>query len=277
MPQESVVGPMSWDDFRDIEKRGYEFASHTVTHPYLSVLDDQHLQFELEKSRLEILEQLGEKHTFSIECPYGTEDPRAVQAALKIYSLTRNLMPDEGVQALDRWDEQDPGASTKTYVRWQRGAVTDTPIDLMKGWVDTIVKHQNIWLVLVFHGVDGIGWEPLPKSEYETYFEYLHSRNDQAWITTFQDGAKYIREKLNSHVSAEASEKSIRITLTHSLDPKTYDLPLTLRTYVLASWTAVDLKQGELQKNLTVQKGTEGNYVIYEAIPNGGIVELRPD
>src|SRR5262245_34611939 len=51
---ESSEGPMSWDDFRQIAKGNYEFASHTITHPYLSVLDDANMIYELQKSQQEI-------------------------------------------------------------------------------------------------------------------------------------------------------------------------------------------------------------------------------
>ena len=76
---------ITWDELRLLSKRGYEFASHTVTHPRLAVLDDANLVYELEKSRQDILDHLGFRHTFSVECPYGTENQRAVRAALLRY------------------------------------------------------------------------------------------------------------------------------------------------------------------------------------------------
>lgn len=270
-PQEDPEGPMSWDDFRKIAELGYEFASHTISHPYLSVLDDQNLRYELEKSREEIREQLGDKHTFSVECPYGTENPRAVQEALKIYPLSRNLMPDAQVQDLNRWDDQDPSASQKAYVRWQRGTLTETPLELMKGWVDTSLRSDHVWLVLVFHGVDDIGWEPQPSDKLETYFKYIQSKGD-AWVATFQDAGKYIREHLNARVSAEASDDSIDVTLTHDLDRKLYDFPVTVKTYVPKEWKQV--AQGSA-KSLDVHTDEKGSYVLYQAVPNAGTITLR--
>jgi peptidoglycan/xylan/chitin deacetylase (PgdA/CDA1 family) len=273
-PVDHPIGPMSWSDFRKIAERGYEFASHTISHPYLSVLDDRNLSYELEKSRQEILEQLGEKHTFSVECPYGTENERAVQAALKIYPLTRNLIPDEDVQDLNRWDDQDPGASKKAYVRWQRGALSDTPLGLMKQWVDTSIRSDNVWLTLVFHGVDGIGWEPLPRSKLETYFKYIKSHDKEVWVATFQDAGKYIREKMSGKIAAESLEQSIRITLTHSLDPKLYDLPLSLKTYVPSGWKRVTAEQDGSTRVFPVSRDSNGSYVVYSAVPNVGEVTL---
>jgi peptidoglycan/xylan/chitin deacetylase (PgdA/CDA1 family) len=144
---------VSWDELRSLANRGHEFASHTVTHPRLAVLDDANLVYELEKSRQDILDHLGFTHTFSVECPHGTENERAVQAALLRYQVARNYMPDADVDDLDRSNNMDPAASRKEYVRWQRGPLTETPMELMKSWVDKTAAQGNIWLVLVFHGV----------------------------------------------------------------------------------------------------------------------------
>jgi len=274
---ESSVGPMSWDDFRQIAKGNYEFASHTVTHPYLSVLDDANMMYELQKSQQEIREQLGDKHTFSVECPYGTENERAVNAALKVYSLARNLMPDAEVQDLNRWDEQDPGTSTKQYVRWQRGPLSKTTLDQMKQWADTIIKSDNVWLVLVIHGVDGIGWEPIPHERLETYFNYIQSHNKDVWVATFQDGGKYIREKLATQAMFKFSLQAITVTLTHKLDPELYNLPLTVKTYVPRGWKKVNVTQNNKTSSFNSFKDAVGNCVIYEAIPNQGNVILKPE
>jgi peptidoglycan/xylan/chitin deacetylase (PgdA/CDA1 family) len=276
-PPENSEGPMSWDDFRQIAKGNYEFASHTVTHPYLSVLDDANMMYELQKSQQEIREQLGNKHTFSVECPYGTENERAVNAALKVYNLARNLMPDGEVQDLNRWDEQDPGTSKKDYVRWQRGPLSKTPLELMKKWVDTIIKSDNVWLVLVIHGVDGIGWEPIPHERLETYFKYIQSHNKDVWVATFQDAGKYIREKSATQAIFKYSPTALTVTLTNSLDPKLYNFPLTVKTYVPHGWKKVIVTQNHETSTMSSFKDAVGNCVIYEAIPNQGSVILKPE
>jgi peptidoglycan/xylan/chitin deacetylase (PgdA/CDA1 family) len=275
-PPDNSEGPMSWDDFREIAKGNYEFASHTITHPYLSVLDDANMNYELQKSQQEIREQLGDKHTFSIECPYGTENERAVNAALKVYNLARNLMPDKQVQDLNRWDEQDPATSQKQYVRWQRGPLSKTSLELMKQWVDTIIKSNKIWLVLVIHGVDGIGWEPIAHERLELYFQYIQSHNKDIWVATFQDAGKYIREKLAAQALFKYSPTSLTITLTHSLDPKAYNLPLTLKTYVPHAWKKVNVTQSNNTSTFSSAKDAVGTFVTYEAVPNQGNIILKP-
>ena len=53
------------------------------------------------------------KHTFSVECPYGTENERAVRFALERYQLARNRMPDAFVEDIDRFSDTDPASSEK--------------------------------------------------------------------------------------------------------------------------------------------------------------------
>lgn len=267
---------ITWDQLRPLAERGYEFASHTVTHPRLAVLDDANLVYELEKSRQDILDHLGFKHTFSVECPYGTENDRGVHAALLRYQLARNYMPDADVDDLDRSNKMDPAASRKEYVRWQRGPLTETPMALMKSWVDKTASQGNVWLVLVFHGVDGIGWKPKTGSELKDYFEYISAEKQSLWIATFQDVAKYIRERQAGTVATYREGDAITVVLRSSLTDLSYDLPLTLKTYVPKEWNAVEVQQGQRTKQIQVARENGTNYVMYQAIPNGEDVKLSP-
>jgi peptidoglycan/xylan/chitin deacetylase (PgdA/CDA1 family) len=265
---------ISWDELRSLANRGYEFASHTVTHPRLAVLDDANLVYELEKSRQDILDHLGFTHTFSVECPYGTENERAVHAALLRYQVARNYMPDEDVDDLDRSSNKDPALFGKEYVRWQRGALTETPMELMKSWIDKTAAQGNIWLVLVFHGVDGVGWKPITGAELKEYFEYINSKKQSIWVATFQDVTKYIRERRHGAVASYREGEVISIVLRSDLTQESYDLPLTLKTYVPNEWKAVEVRQGQKTKEVDVLHENDSDYVLYQAMPNAEVVRL---
>ena len=92
----------SWDDFRKDAGEGYEIASHSITHATMPGLDEANIKYELEKSKEEIKNQLGDKYTFSTEVPYGYEDNRVMQIAYKIYSALRNRMPEPFLKEIDR-------------------------------------------------------------------------------------------------------------------------------------------------------------------------------
>lgn len=263
-----------WDEIRVYASQGHEFASHMVTHPRMAALDEKNMLYELEKSREEILNQLGVKHTFSAECPYGTENERVMKYAHEIYPALRNRMPEPFMEELNRSNKKDPGSFSKEYVQWQRGATTKTPLPMMKSWIDTTASGDNIWLVLVFHGVDGIGWEALTSELLDEYFRYINSYNDLLWVATFGDATKYIRERMNSIVNTSENDGKIIISLSNSLDKSIYDLPLTLKTYLPAECQEIKVRQGDEIKHISVHQDSGGRYALYQAYPDAGDIIL---
>ncbi|MDZ4709023.1 MAG: hypothetical protein SH818_11545 [Saprospiraceae bacterium] len=238
------------------------------------MLDETNILYELEKSREDIRQQLGEAYTFSAEIPYETEHERAMEYALKVYPALRNRMPEEFLVELNRASRHTPVDNTKEYVQWQRGAVTRTSLPMMKSWIDTTVSNENIWLVLVIHGVDGIGWEALPSELLDEYFQYMKTKEDDLWIATFGDVTKYIRERMNATVNSIKQNGKFIVDLEHILDKSMYDLPLTLKTYVPLKWKSAEIKQGTENKRFPVLKDDKGKYVIYQAAPNAGVIEI---
>lgn len=265
---------ITWDEIRTFAAQGHEFGNHTVSHPRLAVMDEVNLLYELEKCKEEILKQLGPEHTFSAECPFGTEDERVMEYAYKIHPALRNRMPEPYLEELNRWHKMSPGESNKEYVQWQRGPLSATPMELMKSWVDTLLVHDNVWLVLVFHGVDGIGWEAKPHEELEEYFTYMKERESGLWVATFKDVTKYMRERMTASVNSVNERTKISITLNHTLEKEFYDLPLTLKTYVDPNWKEVNVQQGNNLQIIKSESDERGTYVLYDTAPNGHSVTL---
>ena len=265
---------LTWDSIKTYASRGYEFASHTITHAHMAVLDTTNMFYELEKSKEDIKNHLGEKYTFTAEIPFGIEHPRAMKYSLPSYAALRNMMTDPYMQEINRGYKTQPGSSNKEYVQWQRGGTTKTSLQLMKSWVDTTLAHDNIWLVLVFHGVDGLGYEALPHELLDTYFQYIKKHEDSLWVANFSDVAKYMRERMTASIDETKTGDRIIVHLQHSLDANTYNIPLTLKTYVPEEWKKVEVKQNDFQKQFQAQKDSKGNYILYTVNPNKGAIEL---
>jgi peptidoglycan/xylan/chitin deacetylase (PgdA/CDA1 family) len=265
---------LSWDSIKTYAGQGYEFASHTITHAHMAVLDTTNMFYELEKSKEDIKDHLGEKYTFAAEIPFGIEHPRAMKYSLPSYAALRNLMTDPYLQEINRGYKTPPGTSNKEYVQWQRGGTTKTSLPLMRSWVDTTLAHGNIWLVLVFHGVDGLGYEALPHELLDTYFQYIQKHKDNLWVACFSDVAKYMRERMHASVTTAKTDDRFIVHLTDSLDANTYNVPLTLKIYVPGTWTKVTVKQDDSRKQYQAQKDSKGNYILYTAYPNKGAIEL---
>lgn len=269
---------LTWSDVKKYAAKGYEFASHTVSHAHLAILDTANMGYQLRKSKEEISNQLGPEYTFSAEVPYGIEDLRVMKYAIPIYEALRNLMPDPFMKEINRgYQDQPRDYSEKPYVQWQRGPLSKTPLPLMKSWVDTSLSHDNIWLVLVFHGIDSLGWESTPHEKLEEYFSFIKNKEKNIWVATFGDVARYIRERMNSKVTENKQKNKIIISLTHSLDKNMYDEPLTLKTYVPESWKNISIKKQNAIQKIKSQKDAGGIYVLYQAIPNKGMIEISKD
>ena len=259
---------ITWQELREFAARGHEFGNHTLSHPRLAVLDEKNLLYELEKCKEEIRNQLGPENTFSAECPFGTENERVMKYAYKVHAALRNRMPEPFLEELNRSSPNTPGVSKKQYVQWQRGPLQKTSVELMKSWVDTLLVHDNVWLVLTFHGIDGIGWEAKPHEQLAEYFRFMKEREDRLWVATFRDVTKYMRERMSAKINVKEKGEKIVLSLDHPLDRNLYNIPLTLKTYVPAGWREVTIKQGEKAVRLNAMSDEKGSYVLYQAFPN---------
>ena len=245
---------LTWQDLKKDAAKGYEIASHTVTHAHLAILDTANMGYELRKSKAEILKQLGPKYTFSAEVPFGIEDPRVMKYGFPIYPALRNSMPEPWMKEINRGYKDQPGNADKEYVQWQRGPLSKTPMSLMKSWVDTSLAHNNIWLVLVFHGIDDIGWEPTSHKNLQEYFEYIKDKEKDIWVAPFGEVARYVRERMNAKVNSKMENDKITVRLSQTLDNKMYNEPLTLKTYLPGGWEKVEVKNQTARRSYKHKK-----------------------
>ncbi|KPL17489.1 MAG: hypothetical protein AMS26_00835 [Bacteroides sp. SM23_62] len=266
---------LTWDEIRKFASWGHEFASHTISHPRLAILDEVNMLWELEKCKEDIYRQLGPEHTFSCECPYGTENERVMEYALEIYAALRNRMPEVYLAELNRGSRVHPAEADKPYVQWQRGPLSDTPLHRMKSWIDTCLVYNDIWLVLVFHGVDGVGWEAISGDTLDNFFSYIKANEDELWVATFQDVTKYMRERMNSVVKTSRDRDQIQVNLSQNLDPRLYNLALTLKTDLPDRWKEISISQNGLDLDYEIISEKQGKSVMYPALPGVNPVIIR--
>jgi peptidoglycan/xylan/chitin deacetylase (PgdA/CDA1 family) len=276
-PRGDSPGGLTWDEMRKVAAQGHEIANHSVSHRHLPVFDAANTLYEVEKAKEDLKQQMGEESLFSIEVPYGIDDDRVRQVVIDKFPLTRNWVNDPDGEFMDgimRGDNRDPAKTSKPYMEWERGPVTATTVDEMKGWVDTSLNNGT-WLVLVIHGIDGVGSSPLLSDRLRQYFDYMKAKSDTLWIATYRDGAKYIRERMKSQIASKRSGDAIEVAVTHPLDKKVYSLPLTARTVVPAGWTTVKVTQGKDTKEAAVQHEGGESFVQYRIMPNAGAARLE--
>ena len=79
-PHEHELACIGWDELRSLRDAGWEVASHTHSHPYLTQVCDDELRRELCRSREVCERELGEPCS-TIAYPYGDTDHRVIAAA----------------------------------------------------------------------------------------------------------------------------------------------------------------------------------------------------
>jgi peptidoglycan/xylan/chitin deacetylase (PgdA/CDA1 family) len=280
-PWYSVRQGVSWEEFRRYAAQGHEFASHSVSHPYLSSLDETSSVYEIEKSLQEIREKLGPEYTFSFECPHALHDARIGDYLASRVQFTRNCKTLEQFQATDPYmdfifpgEARDPGSSKSEYVSWQHFVYTRSPLETMNWWIDTTLL-DHVWLVLTIHGLEGVGWESIDTDRARNFFDYISDHQSRLWIPTFQEGIKYIRERMHSEVVSRRNGESIEVSVRHSLDPKLYNLPLTARTIIPNDWKTVHFSQGKDERWLPIHRDGGETSVLYRIVPDGSVATLE--
>lgn len=141
----------------------------------------------------------------------------------------------------------------------------------MKSWVDTLVARDNVWLVLTFHGVDGIGWEAKPHQELKEYFTYMKKHEENLWIAPFRDVTKYMRQKMAARINTSKKDDAIVVLVEHSLNKNLYNYPLTAKTYVPEDWAEISVRSGNGTANIKPQTDAKGSFVVYDILPGSPV------
>jgi hypothetical protein len=129
--------------------------------------------------------------------------------------------------------------------------------------------------VLVYHGINGLGWEALPDTLLDRYFQYIKQNENNLWIATFKDVAKYMRERMHAVITQKESDKGITVHVSQSLNGDVYNVPLTLKTYIPPGWKKLRIVQGNQELKMQLKKDENGTYVLYDAIPGKAPVQLN--
>lgn len=142
---------MSKKQILSLKQNGHEIASHTMTHPNLTILSDSTLDWELKESKDLLSSRFGE--VSDLASPLGAYDDRVLSVARKYYRSHRNTAADP--RTVDHRD-----VNTREYFdKYQVIAYTvrqETTLEDIQKLLDYTIEH-NGWLVLNYHQVDDSG------------------------------------------------------------------------------------------------------------------------
>ena len=244
----TAMGP--WEkrkaEWKQLAQQGNELANHTVHHPCMLPQIQPHSQdytpamfeAEIKDATRQITELLGSHRgvTFAYPCgnmTFGKPQDEVGNAALYSRYVAENSFGARGVGSggavnPDELNVLDVG---------DLGPTADKDSITLLAMAQPAL-HGRFWGVYCFHGVGGdwlsITGEAL--DELAGYFE----RHPEIWTAAFGDVLRYTQERKSLSMQiTESSAASLAIALEWPMDKQIYDLPLTLKVEVPATWTDV--------------------------------------
>jgi peptidoglycan/xylan/chitin deacetylase (PgdA/CDA1 family) len=268
----------SWPTWQSVAAQGHEIASHTVTHSRLTTLSDNEVRWELSKSQSDINQNIPGKNAISLSYPNTAENSTIDAIAGDYYVASRVEWAKEGEYLNYYQPFADEYGSYKTVnfntvAAMEMDGVSVNDPDFNSRLDRAILNHA--WFNLYFHTINDA-------SAFGNVLDYIQGKQ-AFWIDTFGNVSRYMKERLNSMIQVVTdtpSEIRLQIVMGVSLPKSIYNVPLTVRSTVPASWSQVVMQQGGAIQTITpVIEGSE-TVIYYNALPNGGdivLIPLNPD
>jgi peptidoglycan/xylan/chitin deacetylase (PgdA/CDA1 family) len=164
-----MVGNSSYMDIsqlKDLQKAGWEIASHSVTHADLTARSLSDAEQELAGSK-KWLEDNGFP-AYSFASPFGNFNDATIALIKKYYQVHRASWPN-GINNI-------PLSSYEDLYQLKVVSVEDnTTVAEVEAWVDKAIDERK-WLILLFHNVGGSGQYNTSVADFEEIAKYVHDK-----------------------------------------------------------------------------------------------------
>ncbi len=262
------------DDWRRLASQGNEIASHTVTHPCLLPEIEPHSQDyspemmhkELRDSARDIMARLGTERglTFAYACGNMSFGPPLAQArnqALYIDDVAESYFAARGYGGGGSVAPEELNILTVPDL----GLTAGRDFPGLLAMMDPAVR-QHQWGIFAFHGVGG-EWLSVSTQALDELASYLQ-RHAEIWTAPFGDVIRYIQECKALEVRpVQQGERGVAFSLHSPLDPKVFDLPVTLEWELPPDWTACKAEADGRPLNCSVQTKTNAKMARVEVPP----------
>jgi peptidoglycan/xylan/chitin deacetylase (PgdA/CDA1 family) len=278
-PPAQPAGTMgTWADWKFMHDAGHEIASHTYSHADLrpdrndpsKTRSGADPEYELHQAIVSIEKNIGVR-PISINPAYGPPSGRLLALFRKYYPVVRG--DDDAEQVLVQHRDTSPA-------------------DELIGRLNLAIK-ENKWLLVAGHGIrtelgreaeadpnfrkNGKrrdGYRPVEYPVMEALCKAVDQQRDKLFVACYGDVGRYVRERDAARIeTVTQTEDQIVLDVTHSLDPKVSDFPLTLRLSLNGPADLANVSQG----GKSVEVTTRGRELMFDVVPNGGDIAIKLD
>lgn len=247
-------GP-NWSNFQSLVNKGHEVGSHSVNHG--QTMPDS----EISSSKNTIDQNISGQVCNTITYPNCNEPS---ESELAKYYIGGRIC-----------DGQVMGSTPSNYFRIGSVICGNTgscnSASAFQNQMQSAINKKG-WVVFLIHEVEnGSEYSPTATSAIEGALSFASQNDSKVWVCTFRDAILYSKERNAAKITEltnTATEITMKITDDLANDP--YKYPLSLRRVLPDGWSEITVSQdGE-----EIGSKTEGNYIYFDAVPDGGVVTI---
>jgi hypothetical protein len=257
-------GP-NWTALQAAALNGHEIASHTVTHTKLNTLTDEQQIAEFKNSQDSINSHIQGQKCLTIAYPNCIPGNNAI--CEQYYIAAR------GCSGVIVSKTPSDFMNISSTVCGSEGSIQRTE-DFNKKADDAF--SSNGWVVFLIHAIDEEdGYSPTSSSELQGALNYLNQNDNEFWVSSFGNIARYIKERNSVSVKQNSEGDSlITFSVTDTLDNSIYNYPITIRRRLPKDWFSARISQNGKTFTSTIINDDEKNYVMFNVIPDSGDIQL---
>lgn len=230
-------------EWKQLAEQGNELANHTVHHPCMLPQIKPHsqdytpamMEVEIKEAAQQITQLLNSRRglTFAYPCgnmSFGKPQDEVANAALYLRYISENSF---GARGAGPGAAVDPDQLNALDIS-DLGPTADKDSIALLTMAQPALRSR-LWGVYCFHGVGGdwLSITPETLDELAGYFE----RHPEIWTATFGDVLRYTQERKALSIQVtQSNATSLSIALQWPINKQIYDLPLTLKVEVPATW-----------------------------------------
>lgn len=225
----------TWEQWRALAKNGHEIGNHAMTHENLSKASDEVLQREVVDAKALIEKEMG-LLVYTFIYPFNAEGDAARALVKKTHPV---------------WSSGE----RKAYGGPQFTAAK------ANAWVDEAIAQKSLVIAMI-HGID-TGYLPFTgRAIFKEHLDYVKSKEAQVWIAPLATVKRYAAERDAAKLDVQAGAKKAVITLTCTLDPTIYNVPLTVVIPGVGAKTVTAKRAGG-----DVTATISGDHILCEIVP----------
>jgi len=254
-----------WADYVALDAAGGDVQSHTMTHNCSDdTRPDADVHYEYGQSQALIDANIPGHHCLTIAYPCGVG---RTDIAAQYFIAGRGVYGTPNKPAKINWmmTSSDSGNISTDYVHPILYGTSDI------SWLNSD-QWKRAWLCTHFHTVQDRPAE-------EVHLAYIASLKHLIWWGSFGEVARFGQERDSAEITmVENSASRIAFEITDRMNDLIFDHPLTIKIRIPDAWAgAAVATQGGTATGFTLSSEGGCDYILLDAVPDRGLVEVRPD